>query len=210
MTTYPISLPPTPGFRQSSFRARNIVSDTASPFTGQQQVFKHAGEWWEATLQLPPMRGAKAAAWEAALISLQGKRGTFQLGDPDRTTPRGVATGTPVVDTVGSPTLNTARTRTLYTRGWDGGIAGIIKAADYLQIGTGEDARLVKAIADANSDSGGYAAIEIWPALYSDLADGTAITVINPKGVFRLTDDIEWSTDAAKTYGFTFSARSVI
>jgi hypothetical protein len=208
--TYPITLPVRPGFKRTSFRQVNITAESASPFTGQRQIFKHPGEYWEASLQLPPMRGVNAAAWEAALVSLQGMTGTFLLGDPDRPLPRGTALGTPVADSAASPVVNTARSRQLFTRGWTSSQAGVLLAADYIQVGTGEAARLHKNLTDAAADSSGYAVFDVWPALYTDIPDGATITVINAKGVFRLTGDTDWSSDEAKTYGFSFAARSEV
>lgn len=207
--TEPLSLPSAPGFSRASFRMRNIVAASVSQFTGQEQFYKHAGEWWEADLQLPPMKGARAAEWEAFLASLQGRRRCFLLGDPDRATPRGALGGTPVADSAGSPSLNLARTETLYIRGATPNVTNWLRAADYIQLGSGTASRLHKALQDVSTDSAGCAAIPIWPALYSDITDGAAVTTTNAKGTFRLaTNEAGWSSDAAKIYGFALSVRS--
>lgn len=209
--TEPLSLPSAPGFSRSSFRMRNIVAGSMSQFTGEEQFYKHAGEWWEADLQLPPMKGARAAEWEAFLASLQGRRRCFLLGDPDRATPRGAIGGSPVADSAGSPSVNLARTETLYIRGADANVSNWLRAADYIQLGTGTSSRLHKVLQDVSTDSSGYATIPIWPGLYSDIADGATVTVTNAKGAFRLaTNDAGWQSDAAKIYGFAFSVRSDI
>jgi hypothetical protein len=207
--TEPLSLPSAPGFSRSVVRMRNIVAATASQFTGQEQFHKHAGEWWEIDLQLPPMKGARAAEWEAFFASLQGRRRVFLLGDPDRVTPRGALGGSPVADSAGSPSVNLARDENLYIRDATPNVSNWLRAADYIQLGTGTASRLHKVLQDVSTDSGGYAVIPIWPALYSNIADGAAVTTTNAKGAFRLaTNDIGWSSDAAKIYGFSFSARS--
>jgi hypothetical protein len=109
MTTYPITLPSAPGFSRASFRMQNTVGATTSPFTRQQQVHAHQGEGWAVDLTLPPLRNpARVGQWQAALASLRGMYGTFLLGDPDFTTPRGVATGTPVAGSTIYSTWNPA------------------------------------------------------------------------------------------------------
>jgi hypothetical protein len=211
MITEPLSLPTAPGFSRSAFRMRNIVASSTSIFTADEQFYKHAGEWWEADLQLPQMKDARAAEWEAFLASLQGRRRCFLLGDPDRTTPRGALGGTPVADSAGSPSINLARTDTLYIRSATSGVTNWLRAADYIQLGSGTASRLHKVLQDVSTDGSGNAAIPIWPALYSNIADGATVTVTNAKGAFRLAaNDAGWSSDAAKIYGFAISVRSDI
>jgi hypothetical protein len=125
---YPLTPPTSPGFRRVQFAARSVAGITASPFTGQQQVYSWPGEWWEATAELPAMLRADAEAWIAFLASLRGVYGTFNFGDPAGRTPRGVATGSPVV--YGAAQSGTS----LLTAIWAGSQAGILKAGDYLQI----------------------------------------------------------------------------
>lgn len=187
--TYPINHPTT-GITGLDFGPSSVVGMTESPFTLGQQVQEHAGEGWAGRVTVSPMVNRDIyEPWMAFLTALRGRRGTFLFGDPAGATPRGVATGTPVADTVGSPSLNVARDRVLYTRGWTEGVSGILKAGDWLQLGSGSSARLHKVLQDASSDSSGYAAIDIFPALRADVADGAAITVQSAKGIFRLADN---------------------
>jgi len=125
---YPLSPPTTPGFRRAQFAARSVAGITASPFTGQQQVYSWPGEWWEATAELPAMLRADAEAWIAFLASLRGVYGTFLFGDPAGKTPRGIATGTPRI--FGAGQVGTG----IGTCGWTNGQTGILKAGDYFQI----------------------------------------------------------------------------
>jgi hypothetical protein len=97
--------------------------------------------------------------------------------------------------------------RLLYTDGWTPSQATILKAGDYLQLGSGSSARLHMVQTDVASDPWGCAAIYIVPGLYAAPADAAAITVSNPKGRFRLADnDPAWAVDEhdLHTLGFDF------
>ncbi len=68
------------------------------------------------------------------------------MGDPVNTSPRGAATGTPLVKGA-SQTGNT-----LTTDGWTTGVTGILKAGDWIQLGTGSTSTLHKLQQAADSD----------------------------------------------------------
>ena len=64
-----------------------------SPFTGSQQTAEFDHRLWTVDLSLPPMKRAEAVEWQAFLLQLHGRRGTFLLGDPDAASARGSASG---------------------------------------------------------------------------------------------------------------------
>lgn len=205
--TYPLSLPSTPTFRSIDFRPVEAVGQGRSRFTLQRQVQRHQGQLWVAELDLPPMPRAEAEAWVAFLLSLKGIYGTFLLGDPVGATPRGTATGTPVADSAGSPTVNQIRDEEIYIRGCTAGVTGWLKAGDWLQVGSGSTARLHKNLQDVDSDGTGRAVCHVWPRLRASLADGEAITLNSAKGVFSLArNQMAWSIGEAQIYGIGFSA----
>jgi len=197
--TYPVTFPDV-GIRAMNIRARTVVGISSSPFTGQQQVYKHQGEWWEAEVTLPPMKRATAEQVTAFLIKMKGRYGTFLLGDPANTSPRGVGTGTPLVygaDQTGS---------SLITDGWTVSTTGILKAGDWIQLGSGSTTTLHKILDDANSDASGIATLEIFPSLRSSPADNAQITKSSPKGIWRLSsNEMSWNIDEASVYGITFA-----
>ena len=168
-------------------------------------MYQYPGEWWEAEVTLPPMRGENARAWIAALVSMRGLYGQMYLGDWDGRTPNGTASGTPLVkgaDQTGN---------SLITDGWTASVTGIMKAGDYLQIGSGIEQRLHMVVADANSDGSGDATLSIEPALRVSPADNAALTVSSAKGVFRLaSNETEWSANAVSTYGLTFAVKEYL
>jgi hypothetical protein len=203
--TYPLALPTTTGIAKIRISANNVVGISQSPFTAKQQVYKYTGQYWEAEISLPPMKRADAEYWISFLLKLNGSYGTFLLGDPNGATARGVATGTPLVKGA-SQTGNE-----LVTDGWTTSTTGILKAGDYIQLGTGSSAKLHKVLDDVNSDSSGNATITIWPDLRAAPSDNAAIVVSGAKGVFRLsTNQSDWDVNEASIYGMTFPVREAL
>lgn len=198
--SFPISLPSSPTARRITIRPRSAVAGDSSGFTLQSQTYAWRGQRLEAEVQLPPMTRADAAAWVAALVSLNGQEGSFLLGDTSATTPRGVATGTPLVKGAGQTGTD------LITDGWTTGVTGILKAGDWIQLGSGSTARLHLVLADADSDGLGDATLVLWPALRSSPADNAALTITAAKGLFQLAGPIEWSVDEMRLYGLSFPA----
>ena len=202
--SYPLSLPARTA-RRVTFHARSTVGRSVSPFTGEQQVYVHQGEWWECEVELPPMEVDDAEEWVSFLVSLNGQEGTFLMGDPAGATPRGIATGTPLVSG-GSQTG-----KTLATKGWTAGVTNILKAGDWLQLGTGSSSHLHKVVAAANSDGSGLASLEIWPRLRSSPAADAAIVVSAAKGLWSLAgNDNPWTIDLARIYGMSFTCREAL
>jgi hypothetical protein len=181
--SYPLSMPNIKG-NSIVIQPSDSVSMTRSPFSFVEQVQLNSGQMWAAQLSFPPLDSTDAPILEAFLVSLRGKYGTFLLGDQRRETPRGVATGTPVVDGAGQTG------GTLNTRGWTADVTGILKAGDYIQLGSFASARLYMVLQDADSDGSGDATLTVWPNLRSATTDGAAITTSAAKGVFRLTDNM--------------------
>jgi len=203
--TYPLTLPASPFFRQVELTMNNIVGQSVSEFTGQQQVQLWPGELWAAKLSVAPGTRSVMEAWVTFLAALRGSYGTFLLGDPSGSAPRGIATGTPLVNGAGQTGL------TLATDGWIINKTGILLAGDYIQIGSGLTQRLYKNLTDANSNASGQATLDLWPRLRESPADNAPITLINTKGVFRLSGNSRsWTYDAAKIYTLSFSAIEAI
>jgi len=202
--TYPLQFP-SQCVREITIRAKTIVGFNSSPFTGQQQVYKHQGQWWEAEMSFPPMKREKAEEVAAFLIKLNGRFGTFLMGDPVNTSPRGVGTGTPLVKGA-SQTGNE-----LITDGWTANTTNILKAGDWIQLGTGSASRLHKVLQDVNSDGTGTATLTIFPNLRSIPADNLSIITQNPKGQWRLsTNDIDYTIQTGQFYGITLACMEAL
>lgn len=199
--SYPLAVPTGKGPVRLTFGAESVVAVSESPFSKTQQVYAHQGDGWTCDVELPPLVGrATGEEWVAFLLALNGREGTFLMGDPANIAPRGIGTGTPLVK--GASQTG----RTLLTDGWTSGQTGILKAGDWLQLGTGASTHLHKVVQDANSDGSGNATLEIWPRLRSSPADNAAIVVASPKGLWRLADNRrQWSLEAVLRYGISFT-----
>lgn len=185
--SYPISLPSAPGYRRVAIQPRSVVASYSSPFTMQQQVYAHPGQMWTGEFELPPMNRAEAAPWVAALTSLNGSEGTFYFSDPAWATSRGVGTGTPLVKGASQTGYD------LVTDGWTISQTGIVKAGDWLQIGTTTSSKLHMIMADANSNGSGEATLTLWPRLRSSPADNAVLSVTAATGIWRLSGNVPWS-----------------
>jgi hypothetical protein len=202
--TYPLAFP-SQCVREITIRAKTIVGFNSSPFTGQQQVYKHQGQWWEAEMSFPPMKREKAEEVAAFLMKLNGRYGTFLMGDPVNTQPNGIATGTPVVSG-GSQTGNQ-----LQTSGWTPNTTGILKAGDWFQLGTEGNSRLYKVLDTVNSNADGLATLTIFPDLRTSPANLQSIIFNAPKGQWRLsTNDIDYTIQTGQFYGITLACMEAI
>lgn len=155
------------------------------------------GQIWAVRVKYPPMSADNAAQWRGALLSLNGILGTFLWGDSETKAPRGVAAGTPLVK--GSNQSG----QELITDGWTAGVTGILKAGDWIQVGTGLTQRCHQILRDKNSDGGGNATFDIWPRLRESPADNSPLVITNTKMCMRLADNVmDYEVSVAKHYGF--------
>jgi len=198
--SYPVTFPASIGVSSINIRAKTVVGVSSSPFTGQQQVYKHQGQWWEAEVSLPPMKRDEAEQVVSFLIKMNGQYGTFLMGDFLSTAPRGIGTGTPLVN--GASQAGDE----LVTDGWTVSTTGILKAGDWIQLGSASTATLHKVLDDVTSDGSGNATLNIFPNLRSSPGDNAAITISSPKGRWRLaSNETDYAIDNASIYGMTFA-----
>ena len=191
--TYPLSTPTTIGIAQIELRAANTTSTSASLFTYKQQVISYGGQQWSASVSIPSVRRDLSAPWKAMLVGLKGQVGTFLLGDPDYVTPQGTATTGTLTGAVATDSVTVT-------------LDGTLLAGDYLQLGTGANAKLHTVL----QDQSGNGTLEIWPALRQAYTNET-IVLASPKGVFRLSESVtSWSINNVSAYGISFEAVEVI
>ena len=202
--TYPLAFP-SQCAKEITIRAKTIVGFSSSPFTGQQQVYKHQGQWWEAEMSFPPMKREKAEELAAFLLKLNGRYGTFLMGDPANTSPQGIGTGTPLVRGAGQTGSE------LITDGWTPDTQNILKAGDWIQLGSAGTSRLYKVLDDVDSNSSGIATLTLFPSLRSSPTDNAVITIDNPVGQWRLsTNDIDYTIKTGQFYGITLACMEAL
>lgn len=199
--TYPLNHPSLPAFTNSSWRLVRSNAISESPFTGQQQVYQYDYALWQAEMSLPPMQRSQAAAWNAFFMKLHGRIGTFLLADPDAKEPRGSITGSPTLNanaSIGDFTVDIATSQNSESN--------IFRAGDYIQLGSGGTSKLYMVVDDATSNASGVVTVQIEPSIKLAATSGAAVTVSNPRGLFRMTtDELGWDADYVSRYGITFA-----
>ena len=202
--SYPLTLPTVTGVRTQNWGLNRVVAVTESPFTLQQQTFEHEGSQWRTTMTLPPMKKDSASIWLAFFMSLRGRRGTFKLGDQDRKTIQGVATGTIRVNGA-SQTGNQVA-----LDGFANSTSNVFKAGDYIQI----NSYLYMVIENATSNGSGEANVKIEPALRSGIEtinDDTTVLYSNTTTLMRLdNNEFNWDTNQVSVYGISFACSEVL
>ena len=202
--SYPLTFPTVSGVRTQRFALVRTVAVSSSPFTGQDQVVQHEGEYWTTQISFPPMLKDKAAQIIAFLLQLRGRRGTFSIGDQDRKTIQGVATGTIRVNGA-SQTGNQVA-----LDGFANSTSNVFKAGDYIQI----NSFLYMVTEDVTSNSSGEANVRIDPALrqgIETIADDATVVYSNTKTIMRLdSNETAWDTDQVSKYGISLSATEAL
>ena len=84
-----VTMPNTPNFIQSNFRLIRTIGTVSSPYTGTISTQEFDGVYWEASVNLPPMRRDVAVNWQSFLLECNGPVNQFKFADPDAITNRG-------------------------------------------------------------------------------------------------------------------------
>ena len=202
--SYPLTLPTVTGVTTQNWGMERVVAVTESPFTNQEQIFEHEGAQWKATFTLPPMKKDKAAIWLAFLMSLRGRRGTFKIGDQDRKTIQGTATGTVLVK--GASQTGNA----INLDGFTASRANVFLAGDYIQI----NSYLYMVSANVTANGSGEATVFVEPSLRTGIEainDNTTVVYSNTTTVMRLdNNELNWDTDKVSIYGISFSCSEAL
>ena len=187
--TFPYVLAP-PDSMTWRLRANTQVHE--SPLDGTSQTLLMPGSRWVGSMTWPKMDRDMARIISAFVARMNGRAGRFLL-QPLHAPRIATAGGTPRVMGAGqSGDL-------LQTDGWEAGKT-VIVTGDFLSFSSPSGRpQIHMAVASAVSNGSGYAPIRIAPPLRSPPADGAAIEVNAPVGVFRLADDDQGdlATDAA-------------
>ena len=202
--SYPLTLPTVTGVTTQNWGMERVVAVTESPFTNQEQIFEHEGAQWKATFTLPPMKKESAAVWLAFLMSLRGRRGTFKIGDQDRKTIQGTATGTVLVN--GAAQTGNA----INLDGFTASRANVFLAGDYIQI----NSYLYMVSANVSANGSGEATVYVEPSLRTGIEainDNTTVIYSNTTTLMRLdNNELNWDTDKVSTYGISFACSEAL
>jgi hypothetical protein len=202
--SYPLTLPTATGIKTQNWGLKRVVAMTQSPFTLQQQVYQHSGEQWKTTMSLPPMLKDNASIWLAFFMQLRGMRGTFKLGDQDRKTIQGTATGTVLVNGA-SQTGNQVA-----LDGFTASRANVFKAGDYIQI----NSYVYMVTENVTANGSGEANVKIEPALRTGVEpinNNTTVIYLNTTTIMRLdSNEFNWDTDHVSKYGISFSCSEAL
>ena len=199
--SYPLTIPSSPYYSKSTWSLQRKTAISLSPFSGAQQVFQYDYALWSATLTLPPMKRSDAANWQAFILKLHGRVGTFLIGDPDARTPRGTISGAVTLGSnaaVGDYTISLATSQTSQVN--------VFRAGDYIQLGSGATSKLYMIVDDANTNGSGDVDVNIEPPIKTAGTSGNTVVYNNPKGLFRMVSpEIDWDADDVGKYGITFA-----
>lgn len=204
MTTY--AIPTVTGFESFTLTRESRNALSSSPFTFSQQVLTYPGQRWVANVTLPPLNRADADVWRAFFVKLNGQEHTFTMGDPLSATAKGEAGGTPLLNgaiTIGD-TIIAVDGASVSQTDW-------LKAGDYIQIGTGSNARLYMVLDDVDTNGSGEANINVWPSVQVAAADNASVVVSSTVGCFRLNaPSVSFETGLNSFTKISFSAVSVV
>lgn len=179
-----LTMPSTPGFAESDFfKWDGVIASPRSMFTRRTQTIVGSAALWVASYTLPVMLRAEAQPWAAFIWQLQGRAGRFYAYNPDYRTPLGTATGTPLVN--GADQTG----KSLITDGWTSGVTGILQAGDHIAFDTSIGRELRVLTADANSDGGGNATLELDEPIRASPANNEAIITTDASCIMQLIPD---------------------
>ena len=156
------------------------------------------------TTKRPTCASFKAEEFTSFLTKLNGREGTFLMGDPNGATPRGLADGAP-----GTPLVNGGSQvgDTLVCDGAPNGVTGYLLEGDYVQLGTVGTSRLYKVLDDVDSDGSGNFTLNIWPDLRTSPSNDEVLIVENAVSVFRLAANASmWDLQPGVFYSISLSA----
>ncbi len=210
MYSYPLDFPAALVANSLSITPRDAVSRSESPFSFEDQVYEWGGEMWTLEGTLPLMTRENARLFQAFLLKLKGKYGTFLYPIQDAVTPIGTWTpsGSPALIQVNGAVAQ--RVTAIPLKGLAINQVGAAKAGDYINFGSGATTRLHMVLDDANTDASGHMTVNVWPATREALADGAAVVTSNCKGLFRLPKNYGWTIDINKHYFMPFGAMEVV
>ena len=178
--SYPLAFPSI-GISNFQLSFRKSVAFSESPFSYAQQVHDFGGARWDAQVTIPPLNQTQAQSFQAFLIGLEGRKGTFTLGNP-----------------LHSSALS--RTATGSKGDTDLTFSGEVPVGTYFSI-----ANKLYITTETGTTN-----VNIQPPLRADASSAT-VDFTQPLGTWRLaTNEVNWSTGTSQLTSFTFACTEVV
>ncbi|MDQ1081451.1 hypothetical protein [Pseudoroseomonas cervicalis] len=165
-----------------SWLPRANTQSHTSPLDGTTQTLQMPGMRWVVTLTWEDLKPEHWRILGAFIAQLGGQAGRFTYGPwhAPRTAP---GVGAPVVDGAGQAG------DLLVTRGWPN-FTRVFNTGDWLSYPDAQGRPMLhQVVANSSSNGTGQAATRLAPPLRRPGADGAAVEVVNPVGVFMLASD---------------------
>ena len=196
MLSYPLTLPTARRPASVAFSGNASVGMNVSPFTRASQKYVWQADYWSWDVTWGQMSRPAAEDLIGWLLGLNGREGTFLMGDPSAVTPRGTWAGTPRVNGANQ------QGRSLVVDGFAAGATGA--AGDYFQLGSSSNSRLYKLAKAFTADGSGNATLDFWPQVRPTVNDNDFIISSNTVGIFQLSSNkMPWDVNNV-IYGFSF------
>ncbi len=191
--TFPSTIIPA----RTDWQLQSNTQSFTSPLTKTAQTKELPGARWVASMSFSDRNQDNSRDLMAFLVKLRGQAGRFYLYDHGLPTPRGAATGSPLVK--GSGQTGT----TLAIDGWSGSVTNILKAGDYLEV-NGE----LKIVTEDINSVAGEATVTFEPPLRAAPSDNAVVTITKAPAIMRLQDDdqAKWGTRGPSLSSFSITA----
>lgn len=158
---------------------RNLTQ-RRNPLTRRRTTIEHVGALWSVTLVYTPHTHADMAAIEAFWNRASDADEVVSLWHMARPLPRGTLqanTTTAASASEGASTINITATTGL-----------TLLAGDMFTVALTGSTQLVQVVSDITSSAGVMTGVQFVPPLVGDVANGAAVVVDKPRGLFRLEE----------------------
>lgn len=185
--TYPRDLPRLSDIIQITYRQKTVVGVFRSTFSGIIKSQAHPAQYWELEMQIKPLNRESADEWWSWLVSLNGREKKFYGVMQAPNEMKGAAKNYTAPVLIGAHSRGATSLSVLgptFTTNY-------LTNGDFIQLGTGTDSRLYMVLETVSTGGTGQITFDIWPMLGTDYADAATVTVVNPKGVFRLAENMQ-------------------
>ena len=168
-----------------------------SPLSNSVQTLTRAGSHWKTSMVFSNLSGAERAELQAFIAKMDGQTHRARISDYGAVK-LGAASSGDTLLVAGAGQSGSS----ISLDGASLGVSNYFKAGDYLSFNN----ELHMVTADASSDAFGEITVSIAPPIRKVPADNTAVTYIGATGVFMITNNPMWRTQAPYFSSITIEA----